>query len=73
MWAGPNAMIFIILSRLPNEMSRLYFGQLKGGIFFFFYCALFVFTFDQFDEGGSLWWADRRTEGKTDLVHAFAP
>lgn len=28
-------MIFVILSRLPNEMSWLYFGQLKGGIFFF--------------------------------------
>lgn len=34
-WAGPNGMIFIIL-RLPNEVSWLYFGQLKGGNFFFF-------------------------------------
>lgn len=34
-WAGPNEMIFIILSRLPNEMLWLYLGQLKeGGIFF---------------------------------------
>lgn len=30
---GQNGMIFIILSRLPNEMSWIYFGQLKGGIF----------------------------------------
>lgn len=34
LWAGPNEMIFIILSRLPNEMSWLYFVQLKGGNFF---------------------------------------
>lgn len=37
-WA--NAMIFIILSRLPNEMSWLYFGQLKGGNFFFLMCLI---------------------------------
>lgn len=41
-WAKWNDLL--ILSRLPNEMSWLYFGQLKGGIFF--KCALFVLTYN---------------------------
>ncbi|CAK6440316.1 unnamed protein product [Pipistrellus nathusii] len=45
-WAKCNDF-FYNSERLPNEMSWLYFGQLKGGIFFFFYVPyLFLFLID---------------------------
>lgn len=38
-WAKCNDF-FYNSERLPNEMSWLYFGQLKGGNFFFLMCLI---------------------------------
>lgn len=48
-WAKCNDFFFFFYNseRLPNEMSWLYFGQLKGGNFFFFNVPyLFLFLTD---------------------------
>lgn len=68
-WAGPNGMIFIIL-RLPNEVSWLYFGQLKGGNFFFLTCLI---CFDLWtDLRKAKLYAELIEGQKADLIHAFS-
>lgn len=66
-WAGPNGMIFIIL-RLPNEVSWLYFGQLKGGNFFL--TCLICFDL-RTDLRKAKLYAELIEGQKADLIHAF--